>query len=185
MPGDCLINISCYYHIVVFLLSVSFSSTFSGIAASWNREAPPILGIFLLLKKLRPGRGRCLVQGESNGTGTELGLQITFPTTWLVLAAPPPFPIALWATLNRTLSPCGKSEPCARPHPSPIHGWVHPPPPENEPLVGTRAGIIKHSDSVVDHGLGSQFAPKAPPMTKGPDYQLWGFPVTGQVADLC
>lgn len=127
VKSNCVINVTCYYRVLgYYLLSVCFSSVFSGRAARWNREAPPILEVFLLLRKMRPSRGRCLVQGESRSTGTELGLQTTFLTPSLARGQAPP-PIAFRATLSRTLDPCGDSEPCARPRTLPIHGWAHPP----------------------------------------------------------
>lgn len=51
--------------------------------------------------------------------------------------------------------------------------------PESEPLVCTQAGVLKHSDSVVDHGLGSQFAPEASPMTEGTYPPAVGVPCNG------
>lgn len=171
-----MINVTCYYRVLgYYLLSVCFSSVFSGRAARWNREAPPILEVFLLLRKMRPSRGRCLVQGESRSTGTELGLQTTFLTPSLARGqAPPPLLsgphlVGPWI-LVATLSPA----PGLVPYPSMDGRTLLSP--EDEPLVCTHAGIIKHSDSVMDHGLRSQCAPEAPPMTKGTDSPAAGVP---------
>lgn len=51
--------------------------------------------------------------------------------------------------------------------------------PEREPPVRTQAGVIRHRESAVDHGLRSQFAPEASPVTEGAHVPAAGVPCSG------